>query len=123
MGNGNPDSVLAEALARIEHKLDFVLIYIGRLMGPNFVSALGDMSHPCPVCKQQVKYVIDQIHQVLVRKCGCKTGKLAPIPLEAFAPPQVAGGKNVPGTGSEEDGSDSDAGRHGAQGSRGSRRR
>ena len=79
--------VLAEALARIEHKLDLLLR--GTLSSSRLIS-VGDKSHACPLCNQQVKYSIDILKRVLTRQCGCKTGFQPPVDLEAYAPPPAA---------------------------------
>jgi hypothetical protein len=88
------DDKIAEALARIEHKLDvlFVLLesdgaapHIRREMRQD-IRQVGDPRHRCSICKSQVEYFADPIDSVVVRKCGCKTGKIA-IDVKAFAPP------------------------------------
>jgi len=78
---------LAEALARVEHKQDLILTALRKQNPMLMIPAVGDFNHTCPVCQQQVKYVVDPVVQILIRKCGCKTGLQAPINLEAFAPP------------------------------------
>lgn len=73
--------ILAEAVLRIEHKIDLVLGRLGFLdASPNkMMHFIGNM---CPVCCQAVDYQIDITHNVVVRKCGCKTGKQpSTIPL------------------------------------------
>ena len=84
------ENVLAEAMARLEHKLDLVLEQI--TPGPSRAVPLPALGSPktCPVCKQNIDYQVDQINKVIVRKCGCKTGLQAPLDLEAFAPPVQA---------------------------------
>jgi len=116
------DNVLAEALARIEHKLDLLLeaayvnvkIQDGEVVtGPmGMLRMLGEPS-ACPVCKQKVDYQVDQINKVIVRKCGCKTGLQAPMDLSAFAPPASAPRKdNLDGAREDrEDGSNAPADR------------
>jgi hypothetical protein len=73
----NAQHLLAEALARIEHKVD-ALINEKRFL---VIPPLGDFSHVCPVCKRSVQYMVDQMAEILIRKCGCTTGKQAPIKL------------------------------------------
>jgi hypothetical protein len=102
------DNVLAEALARIEHKLD-------RLLDRQLVQPIEQLGArvACPVCKQKVDYQVDQINKVIVRKCGCKTGLQAPMDLSAFAPPASAPRKdNLDGAREDrEDGSNAPADR------------
>ena len=92
------DNVLAEALARIEHKLDRLLER--QLKQP--IEQLGALV-ACPICKQQVDYQVDQINKVIARKCGCKTGLQAPLDLNAFAPPAPAPRKDNPDGADHED--------------------
>lgn len=86
------DDKISEALARVEHKLDIVLDMLGlnnqqvRGLVINSVRQVGDPSHRCSLCQQPVEYVADPIDSVIIRKCGCKTGKIA-LDLKAFAPP------------------------------------
>lgn len=78
-------AILAEAVARIEAKLDMILGKLQFLEGTPYpqVHFIGT---PCPVCKQVIDYQVDLTHNVVVRRCGCKTGKqpsaipLVPIP-------------------------------------------
>lgn len=93
------DNVLAEALARIEHKLDLILEASRVLKG---ITQLGERMQ-CPVCKQTVDYQVDQINKVISRKCGCKTGLQAPLDLNAFAPPAPAPRKDNPDGADHED--------------------
>ena len=82
------DKIL-EALARIEHKTDLVLEIVAKLAGFTNNSQLpkvGDTTHPCILCSQPVQYDLDINEGVVLRKCGCKTGKIA-LNLGAFAPP------------------------------------
>lgn len=81
------ESVIAEALARIEHKQDLILRWL-RTMGTTVpLAQVGDDSHTCPVCSSRVSYAIDVLKKVVVRQCECKTGKIAPIDLSFFDPP------------------------------------
>lgn len=107
------DSKHAESLARIEHKLDIVLDILGvtrpdvRRLVPTIVG-VGDSSHKCGLCLKQVEYFVDTIDSVVVRKCDCKTGKLAPVDLGAFSPPVLSGTRKEKENGNEEDRGDSD---------------
>lgn len=102
------DNVLAEALARIEHKLDLLLaLQMGKT--PGMKKQLGEAIN-CPVCGRLVEYQVDQINKVIVRKCGCKTGLQAPLDLNAFAVPAEARKGQADGREDREDGSNSDAG-------------
>ncbi len=97
--------VLAEALARIEHKMDLILQQEKKRNPQLLIPPVGAFLHNCPVCSEQVKYIVDPILAVLIRKCGCKTGMQAPINLEAFKPPSAAG--DTHGRSRYEDGNDS----------------
>lgn len=63
--------IIAEWLARIEHKLDLLLNTIGGTHLP-----MHFVGHSCPVCKKNVDYQIDIGKNVVTRRCGCSTGKL-----------------------------------------------
>lgn len=103
------DSQQMEALARIEHKLDQVLEFLHTVVSAKFdLTPVGDPRHQCPLCGVPVSYLVDILSQVVTRKCGCSTGKIAPIDLSAFAPPAIPA-KTGDGNGNrdEEDGSGS----------------
>lgn len=68
-----------ETLSRIEHKLDLCL-------KKELQTKVGDPTHICPVCNQTVDYQVDIEDSVVLRKCGCKTGKIA-LDINKFAPP------------------------------------
>ena len=77
----------AEALARIEHKLD-LLLEAAAQRNPSFpIRYVGQADHICPLCQTSVSYHIDMGSQTLARSCNCKTGLQAPVNLQAFAPP------------------------------------
>jgi hypothetical protein len=101
--------IIAEALARIEHKLDLLLQNIKYQHVP-VLTGVGDKSHTCPLCKQQVKYVVDVIKKVLTRQCGCKTGLQPPIDLAAFAPPALPARERADGHDQEDRSDPSDRG-------------
>lgn len=114
----NSIHALAEALVRIEHKVDIALSALRKANPILTIPSVGDFNHTCPVCQQQVTYMIDSLARILVRKCGCKTGLQPPIDLESFAPP---GGKRY----GREDSDNSDGiwgQSDGVQGPRGGRR-
>lgn len=77
--------ILAEAILRIEHKVDLILTRLGFLDATPHPQ-LHFVGTVCPVCKQTIDYQVDITHNVVVRKCGCKTGKqpsiipLIPVP-------------------------------------------
>lgn len=74
-------SIIAEALARVEHKLDLILTKIA-FLDQTPLQQVGSWGNSCPVCKEVVEFKMDLLNGVVVRKCGCKTGILAPlIPL------------------------------------------
>jgi len=103
--------IIAEALARIEHKLD-VIIKASWSSNSPFLTSVGDKSHSCPLCKQQVKYTVDVIKKVLTRQCGCKTGLQAPIDLAAFAPPALPARETRDGHDQEDRNNPDDRGEH-----------
>lgn len=67
------EDVLSEALARIEFKLDLLL---RQAQVPPVPMDL--MQQICPICRQPVDYQINVTKKVVVRKCGCRTGKVPP---------------------------------------------
>jgi hypothetical protein len=93
------DDKLAEAISRVEHKVDLLLVLVAKTLPLNpanqkFLEELlkyaqvGSSQHKCPLCSQPVEYIVDSIDAIVVRKCGCKTGKIA-LDLKAFAPPAL----------------------------------
>ncbi len=96
-----------EALARMEHKLDLVL-------GEDSKKArkkVGDPTHCCSLCHQTVDYQIDLNDSVVIRKCGCSTGKIA-IDLKAFAPPVLPAKRTDNGRDDEQEDRNDSGGRH-----------
>lgn len=82
--------ILAEALARIEYKLDALMRHLQIPMPPpmHFYGAL------CPACASVVDYQIDLVNNVVVRKCSCSTGKyVSAVPL--FPAPTPQGAENA----------------------------
>ena len=67
-------AVLAEALARVEYKLDSIIKALNLPVMP----MQSVMSSVCPVCSRTVTYQMDIVNGVVVRKCDCSTGKLPP---------------------------------------------
>lgn len=95
------DDKHAEALARIEHKIDLLMRMIATLGGDlkafNFLQSLLTLPavggpHKCFLCANPVEYSVDPVDAVVTRKCGCKTGKIA-LDLKAFAPPVMSAKK------------------------------
>lgn len=80
-------NTLAEALARVEHKLDLLLESQAGLDRQLQLRSVGDPEHLCPVCQNSVSYHVDIMSKLLTRTCGCSTGKAAPLNLAPFAPP------------------------------------
>lgn len=78
---------LAEALARVEHKLDLLLESQAGQDRQLQLRTLGDPEHLCPLCQQSVTYLVDIMSKLLTRKCGCSTGMQAPLNLQSLAPP------------------------------------
>lgn len=66
--------ILAEALARVEFKLDLLLRHLK--VNTNQMMQIG--AHTCPVCSMVVTYQVDLAKSVVVRKCACGTGKIPP---------------------------------------------
>lgn len=95
------DDKMAEALARIEHKIDVLMALMARSMTPSPANQtflenvmkyeqVGSKSHKCFLCAKSVEYIVNTADAVVVRKCGCTTGKIA-LDLKAFAPPALPG--------------------------------
>ena len=75
--------VLAEALVRIEHKVDILVrgteVMFKALKIPAMLyKPLHFTGESCPVCQMPIDYQIDVLKKVVFRKCGCKTGKIPP---------------------------------------------
>lgn len=88
-------SILAEALMRIEHKLDLLIegFFVKTVVHPK----LHFFGNTCPVCGESIDYQIDVQHQVVVRRCGCKTGKIpSAIPLLPAVQPGTTNGYPTP---------------------------
>lgn len=69
--------IIAEALLRIEHKVDALIKAFDIKTTP-----LHFIGQACPVCQQFVDFTVDVQKGVAVRRCGCKTGKVpSMIPL------------------------------------------
>lgn len=69
-----PLGIIAEAIARVEHKIDIV-IRILRSLDSTPYPPMQFAGHLCPLCSKTVEYQIDIQKNVVVRKCGCSTGK------------------------------------------------
>jgi len=99
------EAILSEALFRIEYKLDVVLDYLGRTNPALLAKILQENrigeSQVCVACGRQVTSQVDIINKVITRKCGCSSGKSAPIDLGIFAPPLSA--KKETENGSDQD--------------------
>lgn len=73
--------ILAEALARIEFKIDVVISRLG-FLDKTPITPMKFSGGNCPVCTVPVEYQVDVTHNVVVRKCDCTTGKVPSlIPL------------------------------------------
>ena len=91
-------SILAEALARIEHKVD-LLLHSLKVPGHTYpkMQTLQFSNGQCPVCEAPIEYQIDVQHQVVVRRCDCKTGKVpSAIPLLPVVQPGAKNGYSPP---------------------------
>jgi hypothetical protein len=71
---------IAEWLARIEFKIDLLL---KALVGSTaFKTPMEFSTEPCPVCREPVLYQLHHQYGFVIRRCGCKTGKVpSTIPL------------------------------------------
>lgn len=106
------DAKLMEAILVLSHKVDLLL---GR-GAEKEMTKVGNPTHTCPICKQPVQYNVDIEDSVVIRKCGCSTGKVA-LDMRAFAPPAMPARKTDNDGRDEEDRSDSN------RSDRGSKRR
>lgn len=98
------DAKLMEALARVEHKLDLLLDSEERVRR---YPQVNDAGNKCPVCREQIVHNVDIEDSVVIRKCGCSTGKVA-LDMRAFAPPVLPARRtDNGGRDDEEDRSDS----------------
>jgi len=79
-------AILAEALARIEHKVDHLIRHLNVPVYPMHFSG-----NACPVCSKAIDYQVDVKSQIVTRRCDCTTGKVpSAIPLLPVAPPTGA---------------------------------
>lgn len=69
-------NILAEALLRLEHKLD--LLVLAAYANSPLMPTMSFKGLTCPVCNQEVKYSIDMVHRVVKRNCGCSTNLVVP---------------------------------------------
>ena len=82
---------LAEAMARIEYKLDLLLE--GQAGGQVRSYASLGSARRCPACGQPVRHQLGVFTKAVTRICGCKTGIVPPPDMAALAPPEAAGGR------------------------------
>jgi hypothetical protein len=68
------DDVLAEALARLEHKVDAIIRHLNVSTQP-----MHFPGQVCPACGSFIDYQIDVTKGVVVRRCKCTTGKVPPV--------------------------------------------
>lgn len=66
--------ILAEAVLRLEHKLDLILKHLNASVMP-----MHFVGQTCSVCKKSIDYQVDMAAGVVTRKCDCKSGKLPPM--------------------------------------------
>ena len=79
--------IIAEAVLRIEHKVDAILRAV--LPKGQSVQPLHFIGQQCPVCTAPVDFTVDVQKGVVVRRCGCKTGKVpSMIPLTPVEAPR-----------------------------------
>jgi hypothetical protein len=97
------DKLILEALARVEHKADLCLklatMIINAGGGAQILDhpAMTDPENRCPVCGINPKYNIDFFNGVVIRNCGCGTGKTL-LDLNMLAPPAVTKRRDNDGT-------------------------
>lgn len=104
--------LLAEALLRVEHKIDALLTALE--VKPKPMHFYGQA---CPVCSKPIQYVIDMTHNVVKRLCGCSTGKQPSIiPLTPLEDPGGSNGKERKSAGEEGPASPGDGRRRGRSG-------
>ncbi len=93
------DNDFAEILSRIEHKLDVLMMLAAHLVVANpkgedllhkinKLNQVGSTNHACFLCGKLAQYVVDPINSIILRKCGCKTGKIA-LDMKTFATPMA----------------------------------
>jgi hypothetical protein len=80
----NSLSVIAEAVLRVEHKLDVLLQIRLNDWKSAYPMANGTV---CPICTTEVQYQMNISANVVTRKCGCGT-KLSPMIFEDTATAQ-----------------------------------
>jgi hypothetical protein len=81
------NAALAEAVARLEYKLDLVLHALRSSGSLSMCMPMDLPGHSCPACLQPVAYDVDLGSCVVVRRCECKTGKLPPtLPIFPVEP-------------------------------------
>lgn len=97
-----PLGYLAEALARVEHKLDQLLKFVGAITTP-----MHFPGQDCPVCHKVIDYQIDIIKNVVTRRCGCSTGKQPMAQL--IQPVGGTNGKSVSNSNSRNDTGEAEA--------------
>jgi hypothetical protein len=85
------DAILAEALLRIEHKLDILIRSLG-LPREEITPLHFTVGQSCPICLLPIEHVIDIQDQVAKRRCGCSTGKVPSAILDT--PEEVKKDKN-----------------------------
>lgn len=85
-------NIISEATARLEHKLDQLVVLFKKHNPQLVMPAFGGLPTTCPLCGKQVEYMINVGAKILERRCNCKTGLQPPIELEAPGP---TGGANV----------------------------
>ena len=83
------DDVLAEALARIEHKVDALLRHFKVQATP-----MSFDGQTCPACNSVIKYDVDVLKGVVVRRCLCSTGKFVTKLTFHVSPVQPPGTSN-----------------------------
>jgi hypothetical protein len=62
--------LVAEALLRIEHKVDALLRHF---KVPT--TQMHFIGSACPVCMNLIEYQLDMKNNVAIRKCNCRSGK------------------------------------------------
>jgi hypothetical protein len=65
-----PLGIIAEAVLRLEHKVDLLLTHLKVPVKP-----MHFVGNSCPVCKQANDFYIDVVKNIVSKRCGCSTGK------------------------------------------------
>ena len=111
-----PTRVLAEALVRVEHKVDAIMRHLQVKSKP--MHFIGEQ---CPVCSKPIEYQVDIFMNVVVRRCGCNSGKI-PSGIQLLPSGDTSASSSAKRTDSSQSAPDSSGSSAGDDGSRKLRR-